>query len=183
MSAGHPLVGRADRIFPDVLARQRVRGAAVRRGRACDRAARGVIRRGRVRAVARVAGEHVHRHGMRFWPVPRSSERRGRGRILPIWWRASRDGTRCRRTLDERRAYRLSARRRTFPTCDFGSSATTSSSDGTLYGASRSRQNVLSSASVAVIPGRKTTNAFTVSPLILSGSPPPPPRPRSDGPR
>ena len=55
MSAGHPLGGRADRLLPDVHARQRVRGAAVRGGGACGRAARGVVRARGVRAAARVA--------------------------------------------------------------------------------------------------------------------------------
>src|SRR5215207_4108200 len=56
MPSGYPLVRRPDRLFPDVHARQHLRGATIRRGGEASRPPRGVIRARRVPAAARVAG-------------------------------------------------------------------------------------------------------------------------------
>src|SRR5262245_10838697 len=64
-----------------------------------------------------------------------------------------------------------SARRRTLPTIVFGSSARNSIRDGTLYGASFSRQKARRSDSETAWPDRSTTHALTASPFTSSATP------------
>ncbi len=52
-----------------------------------------------------------------------------------------------------------------------GMSSRISTRRGYLYAAMRSRQNAMSSSSVALLPGRRLTNALTVSPRYSSGTP------------